>query len=196
MTWVNYTEFTDGNRIKNSKRFMMKKLLSLIITFIFICSSTVFANARWDNPTSIRTYIEPNNKKELMKEAFAKWTQITNKKIIFKYVSSPQDAQITVEFVKDASKATNMEHAAGVTYPQYIGNRLISAKIIIADNAPNGGLFRKEAAYRIMLHEIGHAIGIFDHSQDRMSIMYYAKVSRNQSITEDDLELLGKIYSW
>ena len=46
-----------------------------------------------------------------------------------------------------------------------------------------------------MVHEIGHAIGL-DHSQDRMSIMYFEKNSRNQNITPADLKVLYKLYGW
>ncbi len=177
---------------------MKKSLIAAVLFFVCMFSfiGSAYANAGWDNPKSIRTYIEPNDKKELMKQAFARWSQATDDKIVFRYVSSPDDAQITVEFVKDASKTSKMERAAGVTYPRTIGNRLVSAKIQIADNAPNGAAFRKDAVYRIMVHEIGHAIGIFQHSSDPMSIMYYAKGSRYQDIKPEDLKVLAKIYSW
>ena len=177
----------------------MKKyiiLLGLIMIFAISMFDTVLANARWYNPTTITTYIEPNNKKPLMKKAFSYWTQVTKNKIAFKYVSSPNDAQIVVNFVKDASKTSKMENAAGVTYHKSIGDRMLSARIEIADRAPSGAAFRNDAVYRIMVHEIGHAIGMFTHSNDRMSIMYYAKGSRNQDITKDDLKMLGAIYGW
>ncbi len=177
----------------------MNKIVFIILFFIGLLILTpieTFASVRWDNPKAIRTYIEPNDKKALMKEAFAKWTQETNGRIVFKYVSSPQDAQIKVEFVKDASKTSKMEDAAGVTYYKYVGDRLLSARIEIADRAPNGAAFRKDAAYRIMLHEIGHAIGIKDHSPNPMSIMYFQKRSRNQAITPNDIKYLAEIYNW
>lgn len=177
----------------------MKKyiiLLSLIVIFAISLCDMVMANARWYNPKSITTYIEPNNKKPLMKKAFAYWSQVTNNKIMFKYVTSPKNAQIVVNFVKDASKTSKMENAAGVTYHKSVGDRMLEARIEIADNAPNGAAFRKDAVYRIMVHEIGHAIGLFDHSNDKMSIMYFAKGSRNQNITADDLKRLKFIYGW
>ena len=176
------------------KKFII--LFSLIFVFAMSLFDIVLANARWYNPKSIATYIEPNDKKPLMKQAFARWSKETNDKIVFVYVSNPEKAQIVVNFVKDASKTSNMKRAAGVTYHRSIGDRMLFARIEIADNAPNGAAFRKDAVYRIMIHEIGHAIGIFDHSPDRMIIMYFAKGSRNQDITPADLELLGKIYGW
>lgn len=177
----------------------MKKIivLTILIIGLFLSNSgAVFANAVWENPKSIKTYIEPNDKKELMKQAFSKWNAATNGKIAFSYVQEPKDAQIVVNFVKDASKSSNMEHAAGVTYHRSMGSKMVSARIEIANNAPNGAAFRKDAVYRVMVHEIGHAIGMFDHSEDKMSIMYAIKGSRYQDITPADIKFLAKLYGW
>lgn len=177
----------------------MKKILTFMILFAGILLggvNLVLANAAWDNPKSIRTYIEPNNKKELMIEAFSKWSGATKGKIAFKYVQDPKDAQIVVNFVKDASKTSKMERAAGVTYHSSMGAHMVSARIEIANNAPNGAAFRKDAIYRVMVHEIGHALGMFTHSEDKMSIMYPVKNSRYQDITPADLKFLAKLYGW
>lgn len=177
----------------------MKKFVVLFIVFIFtgiFANNCVLANAAWENPKSIRVYIEQNNKKELMKQAFAKWTTATNGRIAFRYITNPKEAQIKVEFVKDASKTSKMENAAGVTYHESIGSKMVFARIQIADNAPNGAAFRKDAVFRVMVHEIGHAIGMFDHSPDHMSIMFPVKNSRYQDIKPADLKFLSVLYGW
>ncbi len=46
-----------------------------------------------------------------------------------------------------------------------------------------------------MLHEIGHAIGINEHSADPLSIMYPTEDDR-QEILKSDLRNLAKIYGW
>lgn len=65
----------------------------------------------------------------------------------------------------------------------------------IADNAPNGALLRKDAVFRIMVHEIGHSLGL-PHSSDRMSVMYPTKLSRNQTLAKSDFDSLAKLYGW
>lgn len=181
---------------------MKKNLMIFLIVFMFVISTgaAVFAaNSYWANPKSIRTYIEPNSKKELMKQAFAKWSIVTHDKIVFKYVSNPENAQIKVKFVKDASMK-GLEQAIGVTHSQrnLATGELVFAQIDIADHVPGaaGKLMPKDRIYRAMIHEIGHAIGLLEHSTDRASIMYPAAISRNQAITQGDLNDLAKAYKW
>jgi predicted Zn-dependent protease len=73
---------------------------------------------------------------------------------------------------------------------------MILAEIIISDRSPNGALFRSDAVYRVMVHEIGHAIGIFGHSESKDSVMYYAKVNRNAYITPLDIKYVNKLYGF
>lgn len=186
----------------------MKKFLiifGIVIATIFGVSTETFAESiPWQNPKMLYTYIPPDKYSDLMKEAFAYWSKITNNKIVFKYVSDPSKALIKVTFVKDAVKATSIEHSLGVTYSKYkivyndkgVGKLYRkNANICIASNKPGGGLMLKDAIYRVMVHEIGHAIGL-EHSQDRTSIMYYAKGGYNTTIKPEDLAAVNKLYGW
>jgi len=187
----------------------MKNLLVIVIlflSFIFNMSNTVFAeNIPWENPHQLLTYIPPEHKyTPLMKQAFAAWTKATNGKIVFKYIQNPAKAQIKVRFVKDAAAVSKMENALGVTYSKYqkrcLGTQcsvyMYHADIDIANNAPNGGALLKDAVYRVMVHEIGHSIGLIEHSTNPLSIMYYQKKSRNATITNNDLKVLYNLYGW
>lgn len=179
----------------------MKKLLTIFVLFITFCLSSInmsFAGAPWENPRSIRTYIQPHSYKPLMKQAFAEWTRVTNGKIVFKYVENPKDAQISVAFIKDASTNSQLSRAIGVTYPHVSGGYMRAAEMEIASHVPGsaGRLMPKDRIYRVMIHEIGHAIGLLEHSADTASIMYPTAISRNQAITKGDLNTLAKLYGW
>ena len=191
------------------KRFIFT--LVLILCFLISTTTSVFANnviivqKRWKNPQQIYTYVPSGSRNsELMKEAFAYWMKVTNGKVRFIYVNEAQKAQLRVRFVKDASVSSNLDNALGVTYYKK-GNIICSERsctqymvlttIDIADNAPNGALLRKDAVFRIMVHEIGHSLGL-PHSSDRMSVMYPTKLSRNQTLAKSDFDSLAKLYGW
>ena len=187
----------------------MKKLLILFcLILINICvpvNNASAENVRWQNPRMIYTYVPSGYRHSaLMKEAFAYWSRITKNKIIFKYVNNKDKAQIKVRFVKDTSSISQLENALGITHykaqkickSDSCKTYLIQADIDIANNTPGGGLLVKDRVYGIMIHEIGHAIGLVEHSQDKKSLMYPYKISRNQTITQDDLAELAKLYGW
>ena len=177
----------------------MKKIFVIFgMLFMFFTTTClqVMADARWSEPQNITTYIQPHSKKELMKQAFAAWSKATNNKIVFKYVQDPKKADIEVKFVRDISDITKNNTTIGQTYHESIGPHMISATITISERSPNGALFRKDAVYRVMVHEIGHALGWFGHAENTDSIMYYAKVNRNATITKSDVKYIYNLYGF
>ncbi len=197
---------------------MKKVMLSFVLILCILVGSVTIAFAentvrqmvlvkhqRWENPQRIYTYVPAGSRNtELMKEAFAYWTRVTNGKVRFIYVNDIQKAQLRVRFVKDASVSSNHDNALGVTYYKKVKTvckgmscdaYMVLTTIDIADNAPRGALLRKDAVFRVMIHEIGHSIGL-SHSTDKMSVMYPTKLSRNQALSKSDFDSLAKLYGW
>jgi predicted Zn-dependent protease len=71
---------------------------------------------------------------------------------------------------------------------------MLHAKIYIAEKDSNMQSLSEDAVFTVMLHEIGHAIGL-EHTNNRMSIMYPSEDDR-QEILQSDLKILGGIYGW
>lgn len=175
----------------------MKKFIAVIfvlIAFAFTYTISAFAanGYRWQYPTKIKTYIQPGHKRTIMmKHAFQEWSKKTNNKVVFVYVPNKSIAQIEVEFVKIIP---NADREIGLTQFRYHQGKMLHAKVSIADKNSNMQSLSEDAVYTVMLHEIGHAIGL-DHTNNKMSIMYPYEDDR-QEILKSDLNILSSIYGW
>ncbi len=176
------------------KRIVIIICLVLVFFGTFCTVSAKTVNRRWQYPTKIKTYIPQNHKRTIMmKHAFAEWSRLTNNKIIFRYVDSPKYAQVVVQFV---NVVPNAEREIGLTKSSFTSTGgMLRATIYIAEKTSSGYQLGKDAVYTVMLHEIGHAIGINEHSADLLSIMYPTEDDR-QEILKSDLRNLAKIYGW
>ncbi len=138
----------------------------------------------------IRVYIEDNPKEYIMKKAFNKWKTASNGLVSFEFVSSPAQADISVEFTNNLDgTAVGLCSYGGVVNGYFTKNTIYLAR---SESTFNRVLTTNEY-YRIMLHEIGHALGL-PHSDNVSSIM---KPTTTQilTITKDDLKDLRKLYN-
>lgn len=177
------------------KKFAVSILL-LFISLIFTQIEVLAGQKHWKNPQNLKTYIQPGyGRSELIKKAFRAWSVATKDKVIFYYVNTPADAQIEVIF-GDKIKGTNNPGTAGLTRSKYLGDEMIHAEILIPVKTSSGVELPQEIVYISMLHEIGHALGILNHSTNPQNLMYPTTKSIDKTITKYDLAELYRIYGW
>ena len=190
----------------------MRRLV-LLLCFIALSITSVFAlsTPRW-SVRPIKVYIPGNTyNSQIMKNAFLQWQTRTKSAVWFTFVGENKkgDEDITVHFVESDTKCGS-SMAIGCTRSKMDVDGFythvdiyIASKLVVRLRGDDGTVAQKSVMisapqlYRVMLHEIGHAIGIHDHSRNPNSIMYAYSlddVNIPQALTDDDLTFVYKVY--
>lgn len=181
----------------------MKKILLTIFAFLIVVLSGVAAERRWLSQP-VHVYIPPcGNMSAYMKQAFMAWENLSGSTIRFKFDNSPSSAKIQVKFV-DFVTNCNSSDAVGCTHWYERNGKISNAEItigtkeyifLVGDGTKTPKLVNrsKEHIYGVMLHEVGHAIGL-EHSNNPNSIMYPYDLESMQYLTKEDLRILRQNY--
>lgn len=184
----------------------MKKILIFIFVILFSCAFAAYADVIRYNPEKIKVYIPPKNSLSLtMKHAFMDWQRHTNNKIVFEYVGTKSTANIEVIFVANTkheiSAICRGESTLGcnkkIIAKTSRGNqKCVDSKLYISMRDNNGKIMTPNEIYTIMLHEVGHALGLV-HSSDINSLMYPAtnkSLADRQEIRQEDVDTVLRLY--
>lgn len=181
---------------------MKKIFIALLLTFVAL-SCLALERPRWvGNP--IYVYIpQHGNMSKLMYEAFNSWEKQSKSLVRFRYVNSPSNANIEVEFVDFVANCNDV-NAVGCTEMMTKGGQYYKSYITIGTKeylrTYEGGRYvrkiverSRDNIYGVMLHEAGHAIGL-GHSTNSGSIMYPYDLDSMQYLTKEDMQLLYNKY--
>lgn len=169
---------------------------------------------RWDPKTfPLKVNIKNNSSTapayyiQVIKGAFIKWQETTNNFIKFEFINDQQNANILVSInSSDTMKkcqGENCKYTVATTVPSISGARLKSMKIMFFDSNNLGKPFTQKEIYNSAVHEIGHALGIMGHSDNKYDVMYmqnnqngeYDKVITDlQLISQRDLNTINLLY--
>ena len=163
----------------------------------------------WENPKNIKVYIPKNHKNsELVKQGFEEWLTVTEGNIGFDYIEDEESAEIKVVFQNkfNEKQVEWYDLAIGQTYSSIydaIPAKIAEMKIVIVERDNIDGTYlKKDQLYTTIIHEIGHALGLWRHSFDKNSVMYKStnddddNDEQQQKITQEDIQRLKKLYKF
>lgn len=149
---------------------------------------------RW-KPGSIKVYIQPGPNQSIAKRAFNEWENKTSQAVSFIFVDSPTYAKIKVSFVDKLNKNTyDGTFQAGNCSYEFQGKYMAGAKLSILTVSPRGQKMTPDALYGVLLHEIGHSIGLLGHSTNPADVMCTAEKRIGNGLSKRDINSAITLY--
>ena len=144
----------------------------------------------------LNVYIEPKKQKVLAQKAFEQWQEKTNKLVSFNFVTSPINAQITVDFKDKLETSSGGEsYIAGFSKPYYQGNNIVKSEMhILAIDPDTKEDLPDDSIIFSTLHELGHTLGFKGHSPNENDVMSAVVKEVKPELTQRDLNTLNMFY--
>lgn len=159
---------------------------------------------RWNNSRAITYAVRTEGEissdiLSITEKAFKQWQRAINNEITFKQnmLSANIVIHITDKIPQD-SLYTKKE-VSGVTVGTISENKLQRMDIYINIMDKKGEIYSNEKIYSILMHEIGHALGIGSHSASEYDLMNYngdtiSQNKKNEEISLRDINTLMFLY--
>lgn len=130
---------------------------------------------------------------------FDTWTQATQGRLRFREVGYPDQARILITLkqgpLMDANASIGHASFNSETLNSEDPMRRLRVTIVVNTGEPTSGITldnRKEQVRKLVLHELGHAIGIWGHSNDPNDIMYTHPLVTQ--LSSRDVRTIQKLY--
>lgn len=130
-----------------------------------------------------------------IKRAFSEWEKASEGKIITEFTEKKSKANIIIEWHWKSNSSFESDRCLGICqmWTNWTNKSMKKAliKVYIPIDRPISDV---NEFYSIILHEIGHALGIFKHSSNKEDIMYKEK-STIGTLSVQDKNTIKLIYS-
>ena len=136
---------------------------------------------------------------EILRTAFGEWSQASAGKVTFRFVDNSDDTDIRCSWTSDPSqfKSRAKGGEAHVHYEQTAGT-VQTATIVILTVATIGLHNISDNRMRsVALHEVGHALGLIEHSPNPADIMFFTgwPADIERGLTERDRQTILRLYA-
>ncbi len=136
-----------------------------------------------------------------VKKAMDEWVnKIEGSLLSYKIVNNPKEAHIRITFVPEILKGTKQDFIAGLATPHARNQILNYYDVKLATQVPpDDRPFTQQELYATALHELGHALGIRGHSNNKNDIMYSTTnvnpKNTNVKLSERDINTITLLYT-
>lgn len=158
--------------------------------------------ARWNKKEISYYVIDPVNFYEpFVVKAVDTYNQLFNNyfKLVKTNSANKADILFTFKSKLDSNEKTKEQFMHGLTNTYYSDsdNSITMAKVTLVYKYPsnNTGYVSGEQMYKVILHELGHAIGISGHSDNENDIMYPTLAKSEEMLSQRDRVTIKMLYS-
>ena len=148
----------------------------------------------------ILIYVPRGDYYDPITQAFVAYNNQFKGFITFNTVAKPSDADIKIVLTDNLSDKHDSGNVLGLTYTRKYdteGNIVFSEIYLLTSF--KGKAVSKTEMYNVVLHEIGHAIGIKGHSDNVKDVLYKSQSEREKDslkyFSDRDIETLKLMYS-
>lgn len=138
-------------------------------------------------------------------KSFEDWQRETEEFVKFTQINNPATAKITIKFLETGTQSSSKrEYKAAITSPVIEKEKNLKQMIInVLIKKDTGDYFSLQEVKTVITHEIGHSLGLWGHSSDNRTIMYYSldnpydyyEKRTDTSLNEKDIATLKILYS-
>jgi len=168
----------------------------------YLPSILQYGAARWlISGAPLKIYIKDSNEvpyykpsfEYILKNAFSAWSQASNNQLQFAYSNDPDQSQILCLWI-ERGKATGSTTELGDTTLSISGHNITRVHMELLTTNTYGRPLTDVEALQADLHEIGHALGLQEHSPNPSDIMYASTVPGVSSLSERDKSTIKAFY--
>jgi hypothetical protein len=139
--------------------------------------------------------------REDLVDALSEWSIRSDQLISFTLVDDPHEANIECIWIDDPNQFPCHSGIEGAeTVPYYNANSLVHAKVLLLTTSRTSNSKQPEASMRhVCLHEVGHCLGLMEHSDSPDDMMFYAFQGDDRTrphLSARDIKTLAHLYSY